>query len=53
MAHLMNKTGYQIKKSFESVKKNLRHDIELDYASEYFLDHHVIEKAEKKNTINN
>tara|TARA_S200000501_G_scaffold371833_1_gene415695 strand:- start:4446 stop:5174 length:729 start_codon:yes stop_codon:yes gene_type:complete len=48
---LYDNTTDSIKKSFESVKKNLRHDIELDYASEYFLDHHVIEKAEKKTLL--
>ena len=44
---LYNNTNESIKNSFNLVKKNLKENIEIDYASEYLLDYSLIEKAEK------
>ena len=48
---LYNDSANSIKKSFMEIESYNVENIEIDYASEYFVDNYLIEKAEKKNLI--
>ena len=48
---LYDNTTDSIKKSFEEINKELKLNINIDYASEYMIEHGIIEKAKNKNLL--
>ena len=48
---LYNNTNESIKGSFDLLKKNLKEDIEIDYASEYMIDGSLLKRIEERSLL--
>ncbi len=48
---LYNNTSETIKESFDLLKKNLKEDIKIDYASEYMIDGSLLKRIEERSLL--
>ena len=48
---LYNNTSETIKKSFDLLKKNLKEDVKIDYASEYMIDGSLLKRIEERSLL--